>query len=155
MSKLTILIGISGSGKSTYARKIRTPDTFIINRDSLRESLTGQEAHEYNILPEPVIEGAVTDLSHQILANAMVVGADIIVDNTNLRKTYIREFEKMWNGGEIDHVLIDCPPEIAKQRVERRDGYVNTNYIDRQYQQLIELRKQITFDKIITDETNS
>lgn len=150
MPRLTIITGISGSGKSTYTKKIRTPDTLIINRDSLRESLTGQKASEYNIIPDPLIENVVTDLSHEIMAQAIITKVDVIVDNTNLRKRYIREFEELWDD-EVEYVLIDCPPEIAKQRVELRDGHINTNYIDHQYQQLTELRKHLTFTKIIKE----
>ena len=56
MAKLIIMIGISGSGKSTKAKEIsERTGALIINRDKLREMLFGyteSNIHNYYNLPD-------------------------------------------------------------------------------------------------------
>lgn len=49
MKKLIILVGISGSGKSTWATEYiqKNPDTLRINRDDIRKSLVGTLKNYY------------------------------------------------------------------------------------------------------------
>lgn len=153
MSKLIILSGISGAGKTTYVKQYvkANPNTIIINRDSLRESLTGKPAAEYNRNPNFKIESVVTGITKGILRSEPT-SHDIIIDNTNVKLNYIIDIIHKWNQ-PIERILIECPVDLAKKRVQQRDGYEDVNYIDKQYEQLQELKKRITFDKIIKYES--
>lgn len=148
--KLTILTGISGSGKSTVTRSLSGENTIIINRDSLRESLTGIPAAEYNRSPIPKVEKLITQLTSEIV-NKPKPDYNVIVDNTNLKLKYISPLIKNW-GGEVEHFLVECDPQVAKERVKKRDGYLDVDYIDKQYEDLQQLRKIIVFDGIINGE---
>lgn len=143
--KMIILCGISGAGKSTITRSLADENFIIINRDSLRESLTATSAAEYNRNPIDKIEKIVTRITHQIVKYTQ--NANIIVDNTNLKKKYINDLIKDWPG-EVELYLVECDPELAKERVKKRDGYSDIEYIDRQYADLENLKKQVIFDKI-------
>lgn len=161
MRQLKILVGLSGSGKSTYRNNYikEHPGTIVLCRDSLREAITGLSAAEYNQNPRNFIEYSVTDLVDNLLIRWMIYGKnDLLIDQTNLRKKYLVGFVNQTVGYEnidIELILIDTPVDICKARAAERDGNINADYIDKQHQQLTELRKNIIFDKIIKYETDN
>jgi predicted kinase len=159
MRQLKILVGLSGSGKTTYRNNYikEHPGTIVLCRDSLREAITGLSAAEYNQNPNEMVEATITDIITQSMSIWRAVGKkDLIIDQTNLRFKYIKPFidfiQYHTDLIERDLILIDTPLDVCKSRVAERDGYINTDYIDKQHQQLTELRKNIIFDKIINYE---
>ena len=155
MSKLIFLVGISGSGKSTYKEEFvkNNHNVIVINRDSLRESLSGRKASLYNKQPIYRIENLINKLIECIFNNTGE--ATFLVDNTNLKLKYINsiisEFKPNPMDEPISYILLDTPIELAKQRVMQRDNlsYEEVKYIDKQEKDLTELKKHINFDKII------
>lgn len=89
--KAIICVGISGSGKSswatTYACRSMHP-TAIINRDETRWELSGKRGWNgptrYKFDKE--IEKAVTSTNLQKIYDAAVAGKDIIIADTNLNE---------------------------------------------------------------------
>lgn len=82
-SKVTLCMGASGSGKSTWARKQQKQqpqDTLIISRDIIRQSfgLVGK-----GVLPGN-LETEVTKIELDMLRRGIVQGQHVIVDDTNL-----------------------------------------------------------------------
>lgn len=90
VQKVTILQGIPGSGKSTWARKqaLANPKGIIIvNRDSIRESLG-----KYWV---PERENLVTKIENDYILNGIEMGYDVIVDATNFNPTFLRNIMKL------------------------------------------------------------
>ena len=117
MSKLILLVGNVGSGKSTYAKKIvkENPNCFVVSRDSLRYMVN---AGEYTFDREK--ETIVHDLAMRCLASLLASGLDVILDETNMnkrsRKNYI-DFAKEYEGYEIEaHVM----PRLGKEESVKR-----------------------------------
>lgn len=94
MSKLLITIGLPGSGKSTWARhqKIKNPNTFISERDVVREKLFGTRRDFDH-------EGQVTAYQESEVALALAVGDDVIVADTNLNT----KTQKRWRNTASKH----------------------------------------------------
>ena len=46
MNKLTLLIGIPGSGKTTYANKNKKENEIILSSDTIRQELFGNESSQ-------------------------------------------------------------------------------------------------------------
>jgi predicted kinase len=83
MPTLTILRGISGSGKSTWARN---QNGVVVSRDDLRTALFGAGYHKS--APTRESEEIVTSMEHAAIKQALLAGKDVISDNTNLRPKF-------------------------------------------------------------------
>ena len=87
-SKIYIMSGLVGSGKSTKAKEIRKKldrpyainKTIILNKDKLREMVFGSYEFDYNY------EGIVTSMERTLLVRAIQDYSNIIIDNTHLTK---------------------------------------------------------------------
>ena len=76
---LTILCGISGTGKSTYAKELAAREkSFIICRDKIREMVYG----EYKFIPEN--EEKINILTTEMVMQALKNKISIIIDETNI-----------------------------------------------------------------------
>jgi len=82
MSRFDLLIGLPGSGKSTFAREMakKNKNTIIVNRDSLRTMLKGTYSYEKDL------ENLVREAAGAIVDKAVRLRFDVIVDETNLTK---------------------------------------------------------------------
>jgi predicted kinase len=100
---LTILIGITGSGKTHWAenqKKEHPDDVVVIGRDNIR-----QEQKTRN-------EQDVTDIQYKMIKAALDQGKQVIVDNTNLKARYVQGFVNHF-GGQTNIVMRYFPVDIA------------------------------------------
>lgn len=117
--KAYVTVGVSGSGKSTWARaKALETGCIITNRDDLRFSLTGATGwHEYKFSNK--VEEMVNKLQTATMNIAYLAERDIIVADTNLnskvRKALIKQLE-FW-GFEVE--IVEFP--ISFQEAHRRN----------------------------------
>ena len=90
MPKITLMVGISGSGKSTQA-KILTDNTNSarVSRDKFREMLFGYTESDvklyYTLTKEELYksEQLITDFQNEIIVKSLKDGKNVIIDNTN------------------------------------------------------------------------
>lgn len=125
MKKLIILVGISGSGKSTWTREYiqKNPDTLRINRDDIRKSLVGTLKNYYQNKNIKYLENTVTNISEHILQKLLASNFSIIIDNTNLKIKDIERILELTKNMlyEIEFKLVECPLPRAKLRIYIRD----------------------------------
>lgn len=83
MGKLYVLIGLPGSGKSTWARDFvkRNDNAVIVNRDSYRSMIKGG-----NYIFDKKFEGVIKTSCYDLANMFLVAGFDVIVDETNLTR---------------------------------------------------------------------
>jgi hypothetical protein len=157
--QIIINVGVSGSGKSTWSKDyIRThPRTIRINRDDLRKCLRGTLDDYYQSEFLNSREDLINKLEEHALAQALLKGFDVIIDNTNLKPSYIMrwvDFIKYWNDDEIPEnqatfnfkIFPESHTETLKKRINIRDaplGWDKLNYIDKQVASLPEIIKYI------------
>ncbi len=134
---IEVLIGISGSGKSTYAATRWSKDplnTVIVNRDKIRELLFGyteDTIHEYytggNI---GKLEKQVTRYEDTLINESLQAGKHVIVDATHLKIAYIERY-RYWNV-PVDFISFDISVDEAMRRMENRNRKVSRDIVQRQ-----------------------
>ena len=142
---LFVLIGVSGSGKSTFA-KAGLPLAYTVSTDAIRAAMLGDESIQ--TYGAEVFRRAY-DSAHMWLK----LGYNVIFDATN---TTARGRQRLLdNVADIDcekiAVYMNTPLHVAKKRNANRARVVEEKVIDRQYQQLLADANTIPyqFDKII------
>lgn len=125
-----ILRGISGSGKSTYAiAEADKRDVTIISRDWIRRLLLKEDdlSNYWQAGMDKFLEEEITKLEHGAFARALSLGKSVVIDNTNLRPQYIRQYiDIMLDFGLDQHQVsvhdFDIEVEQAYQRIAQRDA---------------------------------
>lgn len=114
MSTLLILIGLPASGKTTYAHQIK--DHYArVSRDVIRAQMFGIEG---KVVLEFEKESAVTNVQRGIVLSFLNAGRDVVLDDTNLRSKYVREWVELAhkNGHKVDFKVfeVDVPTLIKR-----------------------------------------
>lgn len=138
MEKITVTVGISGSGKSSWAHEQWKANPFgvvLVNRDKIRELLFGYteqtvSAH-YSDSNIGKLEKQVTKYEDTLIHEALAEGKHVIVDATHLKRSYIDRF-KFWNV-PIEVKVFDITLEEAIKRDSSRQRQVGVEVIRRQY----------------------
>ena len=122
MAKLTILRGISGSGKSTWARQ---QNAVLVSRDSLRVAYFGDDSQDYYRVDKDVLrnrEDFITKAEHAAIKSALVAGMDVISDNTHIQTKYLKPVIKIAQGvgAEIEVKEFNIPLAVALAQNKRR-----------------------------------
>ena len=136
--KILILIGIPGSGKSTWAKDyVKYNDNWIrVNRDDFREMLKTAQVCENKI------EYMITELVNQTIENALMKRLNVIVDNTNLKVKYINDIiEKFKYSADIDYRVFDVSIDKAIERDNNREKKVGSlviNKMNKEYKILMD-----------------
>jgi predicted kinase len=115
--KLTILRGISGSGKSTWARN---QNAVVVSRDDLRTALFGFDYHSRT--PDHASEELVTASEHAAIKAALKAGKDVISDNTNLRPKFAQAIADIGYalGAEVEVKVFEVTSSVGMSRVQER-----------------------------------
>jgi predicted kinase len=137
MSKLIITRGLSGSGKTTWAKDFCAGDPGFrvrVNRDDLRGMLFGGYVHGH------AFEQMVTRIQQDSIRGLLQAGRTVVADDTNLALKHARQFSKLAfeEGAEfdvIDHFL-QVPLEecIARDAARPAEKRVGADVIRNQYQ---------------------
>lgn len=140
MKTLLVLIGLPGSGKSTYAKEWvkEDPENRVrYNNDDFRTMILKTWENKPN---QVVIESKIA-----LLKTWMRMELDIVVDNTNLMsyeiesyKVLVRDFPEY----EVVLKIIDTPLEICKERNQTRDSHMDNSFLDQAQKLLNEIKKE-------------
>lgn len=138
---MIILVGKSGSGKSTFSKNITASMSriAIINRDNIRRAIVG-DLDNYYLRPDmPRLEKIVTNMEDNLFLNYYMESISVVIDNTNLKQKYIKRWLDIANNYHFDirFKIFDVDKEECKKRVMIRDFEGKTTqqlveYIDKQ-----------------------
>ena len=120
MAHVEILRGISGSGKSTYART--QTDALIVSRDLIR-SMFGAVG---KTVLSPEKERLVTRIELDLIREALYRGQDVIVDNTNLNGQFATRYADLAHtmGATFSEKLFGVDVNVAVGRTDVPDSVV-------------------------------
>ena len=133
------MIGISGSGKSTQAKRLATQkNAVIVNRDKVREMAFGyteSNVHEYYSREDlGKCEKVVTDIMDTIIKRSVMADVNVIIDNTHLKAKYLNDIIKKWQRfTSIEFFVCQCDKDLAISRDSARVRSVGKEIISNQY----------------------
>lgn len=148
--EIIILVGISGSGKSTWTTNFIKKNTnhLRINRDDIRKTLVGDLEDYYQRKDLRQIEEIVTELQSNYIS-VLAGKYNIILDNTNLKQKYLRQWidenhpSKYNKYFDVKFKLFDCDPSDAEFRVMNRDSIIETEYITKQHEDYLNIKEYL------------
>lgn len=138
MKEITVTVGVSGSGKSTWAHEQWEKDpmnTLVVNRDKIRELLFGYNektiSEYYKRLDINKLEKQVTKYEDTLIYEGLNENKHIIVDATHLKDSYLERY-KFWNV-HFKVKFFDIDLDEAIKRDGERVRQVGAEIIKKQY----------------------
>lgn len=143
---IKVLVGISGSGKSTYANTWvkEKSNRVVIGRDKIRELLfayTESNIEDYYNEPDWVKnEKIVSEYLFKLVDYSLVQGKDVCIDNTHLSAKYLDEIKQRYFNQEIEFKVFDIPLISAIYWDSQRARKVGEKVITAQHKNFLKLK---------------
>jgi predicted kinase len=141
--KVLMLIGIPGSGKSTWSTNFikENSDWVRINRDDFRFMLKAVPVCDNKV------EKLINDLQYNALLSSLNAGFNVIIDNTNLKGSYINNFLKViGDKANVEFKIFNITLEEALERNLVRDKKVSVDVVTKMFSQFQNLIKNPKFN---------
>lgn len=125
--KLIMLIGIPGSGKTTYAKKYieNTPNTIHLSSDKIREELWGDESIQGD-------NNKVFNLMQRRATDALKQGMDVVYDATNITRRDRQQMIRLCPSfAKIEARVVWAPINMCIKRDSERKRTVGKDVIDK------------------------
>jgi predicted kinase len=148
-SKLYLMMGCPGSGKSTYLRERFSQPPVVVSRDAVRFSMV-KEDEEYFSKEKEVFKEYIEQIRTAIKFNAEVF-ADATHLNESSRAKVLRALGSDLRDVEVNVIWVRVPVEVAITQNELRMGtraYVPKSVIRRMYSQATMPSKEEGFEHI-------
>lgn len=127
MNTLYMMVGIAGSGKSTFANDMATDiGAVVVSTDEIRGLLYGDES----------IQGdgsKVFAIAKDFIRFYLSLGYSVIFDATNVKASYRKEFLSHFDNVRKEAIAIEVPYEIAMEQNKKRKRRVPKCVIKRMY----------------------
>lgn len=130
-TRLIILGGLSGTGKSTLARQTapvvgRAPGAIILRSDVIRKKICGVSETDrlpqdgYSVDVNARVYSLIAQRAKKLLAGGHSVIADAVFGSSEERKKV--EDAASCSGAEVRAVWLDAPVDVLEQRLSARQG---------------------------------
>jgi predicted kinase len=141
---LTVMVGISGSGKSFHANKLQTSlNAKLIETDALRQELLGSAQDQTQ-------NGRIFAVARDRVNKFLAEGHNVIIDATSLNPKERKDWVEIGraNGAEVRAHFVEVSVDVAKQRNAQRLRQVPEWVIDRQISKLQPPTRTEGFDSV-------
>jgi predicted kinase len=146
MGKLIMMMGIPGSGKSTWVKN-NFPNIIPVSRDAIRFELLDERGGEYFDHENEVFDKFIRQIIGSLVADEITI-ADATHLNKASRAKVLSKVAKF--ADEIEAVWINVPLEVAFSQNDKRSGraWVKHGIIRRMFFSVEAPEKAEGFDKI-------
>ena len=151
---LYLMMGVPGSGKSTYVKNILKDGDIYISRDEIRYSLLTEE-DDYFAKENEVIKTFIDNIDKS-LVNEEYCG-DVYADATHLSpKSRAQVLNQLKNKDKVSVIYLDIPLNIILERNAQRKGraLVPENVVRRMYNSIILPTKAEGIEELIIIDEN-
>lgn len=148
MKRILILRGISGSGKSTFAKSLIPEGYYIVSRDQIRLDLLGTKGLEqyFEQGMDPSLEDYITQIEEREIAGHLIKKHKLVIDDTHIRRVYVQAlvnlfFETETDPDDVEMIEFSISLDEARKRCDQRDKKpIKDEVLKRQYQGFIDDR---------------
>lgn len=140
MKNLYVLVGLPGSGKSTFAAE--HPEMVVVSSDAVRGELYGDESIQCD-------HARVFGVVNQRVREALNNGSDVIYDATSLTRKVRKNIIKMFSDANIIAVFFNTDVNVCIERDRNRTRTVGANVIQRMSQRMTEPTTEEGFKEIV------
>ena len=144
--KAYLMVGLPGSGKSTWIINNLTDDIPVISRDIIRYKLGFTKGADHKAVLSKDKEEMVTSYEETMIHNYLAMGKDIVIDDINTgkyRKNMIKFLRD--NGAEVIGVRMNTSLDTC---IKRRDGQISADVMHNINKRMIPLVEN-EVDKVI------
>ena len=123
--KAFLMVGLPGSGKSTWIKNSLPANIPVISRDIIRHRLGFTKSVDQKAVLSKDKEDTVTEYEMGMIHNYLAQGNDIVIDDSNTgkyRKNMIQFLRD--NGAEVIGVRMNTSLDTC---IQRRDGQISAD----------------------------
>lgn len=139
MSNIMVIYrGLPGSGKTTQARAAqRSIGGVLVGRDHIREALWGLKDYPHG---DARREALVSSVQEKMIREAVKAGMNVLVDDMNLRSSYVKRLTRLADSLGIQFVFQDLTnihPDACVVHDRNRERSVGEAFIRDQYNRFV------------------
>lgn len=154
MAEIVYLIGLPGSGKSTWAEAYvrKNPNTFVYSTDRLIDAFAAERGMTYSEAFGKVSFAKMKAQLEQELRSAIAAGANIIVDQTNVDRHARQRFLHITKGYRRVGVFFDTPSDVLQRRLADRAAATGKHISDeivQKFKDRLSIPGKDEFDELI------
>ena len=119
--ELVVLIGLPGSGKSTYIKK-HYKNHIVVSNDIIVDKYAEQHDIDYNAAFKTLGLSKIIQSGKQDFTKAIKSNKSIVLDNTNLTKKIRKEYLDQAKGYRKIAVIFKVSDKTLQKRLKQRKG---------------------------------
>ena len=151
---LYLMVGVPGSGKSTYVKSMLKYGDIYVSRDEIRYSLLTDE-DDYFAKENEVIRTFIENIDKSLVMEEYC--GDVYADATHLSpKSRAQVLNQLKNKDKVSVIYLDIPLNIILERNAQRKGraLVPENVVRRMYNSIILPTKEEGIEELIIIDEN-